>query len=253
MRDLDELRQKLDGVDRELIRLFTERMDTARDIATVKRALLKPIFDADRENEVVLSRTAQIPESYREEGERFVRLLIEESKRVQRKALNLYLIGMPDCGKTRTAKKLRGIIPLPLVDTDKLIMQRTGRSIDELFDSVGEEGFRIIEREVLRTAAAHGGLLVALGGGTPLYLDNAEIMKYSGLTVFLDRKLENLHDQNIVNRPLLRGASREEINKNIDRQYHERHDRYAACADLTVDPDSDDAAGKIAEFYYNNM
>ena len=250
MDDILELRKKLDLIDAELIRLFAERMAAAEEIGRYKRVKGLPIEDLEREEAVVSSRLEKLPEERRDAGERFVRLLIDESKRVQTRGLNVYLIGMPDCGKTRTAKKLHVLTGLPVCDTDKLIMRTAGKTIDEIFDSSGEEFFRLMEAAVLRSAAAKGGMIVALGGGTPLYGDNASIMRYSGITVFLDRAPERLLNQNILNRPLLRGKDQEEINAKILRQYGERHDRYAACADLVTDPDAEGAAESIAGFLY---
>jgi shikimate kinase len=82
--------------------------------------------------------------------------------------------------------------------------------------------------------------------------ENAEIMKGSGVVVFLDRKLSALHGQNTVNRPLLRADSAEEVDEKIDRLYYERHEKYAACADLVIDPDEDGAAEKVLEFFLEN-
>ena len=249
MNELDELREKLDGVDAELMRLYAERMETAVKIAAVKRLALMDTVDREREEAVVSSRMEMLPERFREGGERLIRLLIDESKRVQRKGLNLYLIGMPDCGKTRMGKKLAALLGMPLCDTDKMIMNGTGETVDGIFASSGEEGFRLIETEALKAVAAHGGLIVATGGGMPIREENARIMKYSGVSVFLDRALDKLHGQNTKNRPLLAAQTMEEVNANIDRLYNERRDKYLACARLSLDPDSEGAAERIAEFY----
>lgn len=249
MKELDELRNKIDFIDAELMRLFAERMETAEEIAAVKRVARIDTVDKAREETVVSSRLEQLPERFREGGERFVRLLMEESKRVQRRGLNLYLIGMPDSGKTRMGKRLSAILGMGLCDTDKMIMNGTGMTIDEIFASSGEEGFRLLETEALKAVAAHGGLIVATGGGMPMREENALIMRYSGAAVFLDRALDRLHGQATKNRPLLAAATVEEINANIDRLYYERRDRYASCADFKLDPDRDGAAERIAEFY----
>lgn len=242
MMELTEAREKLDAIDAELTRLFAERMEISKAVGEYKRVNGLPVTNEEREGEVVSSRVGNVPEEYKPGAERLVRLLIDESKRVQRRGLNLYLTGMPDCGKTRMGKKLRELTGLPLADTDKLIMRSTGKTIDEIFDSAGEEAFRLIESAVLRSAAKKGGMIVALGGGTPLYKNNAEIMKYSGFTVFLDRAPEKLIGQDVTNRPLLRGSTREEIDERIMKQYNERHELYLKIADLTVDPDVEDAA-----------
>lgn len=249
MDDLNELREKLDGIDRGIMRLFAERMDTAESIGRLKRINGIPVTDPAREQKVISSRLECLPEKYRDGAERLTRLLIGESKRLQKSGFNLYLEGMPDCGKTRMGKKLKELLSLPLADTDGIIMSSVGKTIDEIFDSSGEETFREIEAQVLLAAAAKGGTIVALGGGTPLWGDNASVMKHSGVTVFLDRKPEKLLGQNVVNRPLLRGSTREETDRRILAQYAERHDKYLALSDLTVDPDDPSAAEAIAEFY----
>lgn len=251
--DIFDLRRDIDAVDSELIRLYLERMELAAKVGGYKRAKGLPVFDAEREEKVVSCRLASVPEEKRQGAERFLRLLLDESKRTQRRGFNLYLTGMPDCGKTRTAKKLIKLLGLPLADTDRIIMNSTGKTIDEIFDSAGEEVFRVIEAAVLRSVAQKGGTVVALGGGTPLYNNNAEVMKYSGITVFLDRAPEKLLDQNIVNRPLLRGKTREEINERIMKQYKERHESYKAIADLVIDPDAEGAAERIADYYLERI
>ena len=253
MKTLEELREQLDSTDKEIMRLFSERMDISKEIGAVKRVSGRPLTDPSREEKVVSSRLEWLPGEYGAPGERLVRLLIGESKRVQSHGLNLYLIGMPDCGKTRMGKKLKALSGLPLADTDKVIMRTTGKTVDELFDSMGEEGFRRIEAAVLVSVAGRGGMIAALGGGTPLFGNNAEIIKSSGAVVFLDRKLEKLRGQNIANRPLLRGGSKEEIDRNIDRLYEKRHGRYLELADLVIDPDEDGADEKILTFYRNRI
>lgn len=246
---LDAVRRGLDAVDKELMRLYAERMELAKAVGEVKRANGLPVFDAEREAEVVKKRRELLPEEYRTGGAAFIRGLIEDAKRVQRRAQNLYLIGMPDCGKTRTAKKLFPLLGLPIADTDKLIARHTCRSIDAIFAEDGEEGFRAIEAEALRAVAERGGMCVATGGGMPIWGNNAELMKNSGFTVFLDRKLERLHGQETKGRPLIAADTPEEVNANIDRLYFERHEKYAACASLTVDPDEEGAAERIAQAY----
>ncbi len=253
MKDLILLREKLDSVDAEILRLYSERMELAKEIGEVKRVNGLPIVDKAREEEVVTSRLEAVSEERRPGAERLMRLLIDESKAAQRRGLNIYLIGMPDCGKTRMGKKLRELTGLPLADTDKLIMKTTGKTIDEIFDASGEESFRLIEAAVLRSLAQKGGMIAALGGGTPLFGNNAEVMKHSGFTVFLDRAPEKLLDQNIVNRPLLRGGTREEINERIMKQYKERHESYKAIADLVIDPDAEGAAERIADYYLERI
>ncbi len=50
MRDLLELRDQIDEIDREIVRLFEERMDISREVAEFKIANGKKVFDKDREH-----------------------------------------------------------------------------------------------------------------------------------------------------------------------------------------------------------
>jgi chorismate mutase/prephenate dehydrogenase len=52
---LDELRRKLDGLDRQLLQIIAERQATSRQIAEVKRATGHPTRDYRREREVILT------------------------------------------------------------------------------------------------------------------------------------------------------------------------------------------------------
>ena len=54
---------------------------------------------------------------------------------------------------------------MPLLDTDAVIEEKTGRTIADIFANDGEKEFRRIEQEVVREAlASHDGVL-SLGGG----------------------------------------------------------------------------------------
>ena len=246
---LEAQRARLDTVDADIMRLFSERMEVSKEIGRIKRTKGLPIEVPEREAEVVSSRLAALPEEYKAGGEGLVRLLMDESKKIQRRGLNLYLVGMPSSGKTGLGEILQKTMDMPLSDTDRLIMTEEARSIDGIFAELGEEFFRGKETEWLRALANRGGLIVATGGGAPMRGENVDIMKGSGRIVFLDRALEKLHGQSTVNRPLLAAGTPEETDARIDRLYCERRDKYLACADLTVDPDEEGAAERIAEWF----
>jgi shikimate kinase len=142
---------------------------------------------------------------------------------------------------------------MPLADTDRMIADREEKSINAIFREDGEEHFRCAETELLRLIAARGGLIVATGGGMPMRRINADIMKNSGFTVFLDRKLAALHGQDTKGRPLIAAPTQEEVDANIDRLYHERRETYLAAADVTLDPDEPGAAERIAELFMRRL
>ncbi len=76
------------------------------------------------------------------------------------------LIGAPGAGKTRTGKRLARLLDVPIVDTDKRIVEQHG-PIADIFEAYGEQHFRALERaEVARALAEHA--VVTLGGGAVL-------------------------------------------------------------------------------------
>jgi len=240
-----ELRAELEALDSEIMRLFAKRLEISKSIGQYKRMQKMPVYDKQREDERMLALEADTDPSILPHAQRLMRLLMDESKAVQRSGLNIYLIGMPDCGKTRIGKLLAKRLSMLLVDTDKLIMQRMNMSIDDIFANLGEETFRSMETMTLVQTVKKGGCIVATGGGLPLWGDNAGLMKHSGVTVFLDRKLEALLCQSTKNRPLLREGT--DVNANITRLYYERRPRYLQAADVTLDPDEAGAAENIAK------
>ena len=60
--ELQELRQKIDAVDDELIRLFSERMEISKAIGAYKRERNLPVFVPEREQEKLFDVAAQAGE-----------------------------------------------------------------------------------------------------------------------------------------------------------------------------------------------
>ncbi len=239
-----ELRRDIDEIDAEIVQLLCERYDTALELAKVKRELGLPLENRQRESEVLSFIRGLQAEEYAYLTEAVFRTVINTSKAIQRQMLNLYFIGMPNCGKTKLAARVGVALHMPSVDTDELVMERMGKSIDRIFDEDGEDAFRAAEHEVLCSLASHGGLIAATGGGIITRESNISILKNSGLVVFLDRDIECLIRAKVKNRPLIRGGA-----EAVLRLYSERIDAYRAAADLTVDPDSEGAVRTVVRAY----
>ncbi|MGN1020998.1 MAG: chorismate mutase [Aristaeellaceae bacterium] len=70
MRELQDVRAELDGVDRELVRLFERRMALSREVARYKLAHGLPVLDTARETQVLDSRAAMLDDPALEENVR---------------------------------------------------------------------------------------------------------------------------------------------------------------------------------------
>src|SRR6201993_1925178 len=75
------------------------------------------------------------------------------------------LVGLPGSGKSTIGRRLARALGVDFLDSDAAIETKTGRSIADLFATDGEQEFRRIEEEVIRTALAEHDGVLALGGG----------------------------------------------------------------------------------------
>ncbi len=83
--DLSEYRVKIDEIDKELVRLFEERMDTARSIAEYKKENGLAVFDQSRERKKLASIAEMLPEKYKGYGESLYSHIFELSRAYQHK------------------------------------------------------------------------------------------------------------------------------------------------------------------------
>lgn len=118
--------------------------------------------------------------------------------------VNLYLIGMMGAGKNTVGRLLAKQLSYGFVDTDEVITQAAGRSINELFAQEGEAAFRQLESDVLAQVCAYTKLTIATGGGIVLRRENWSYLHH-GLIVWLDVPVEVLYTRLLsdTTRPLL--------------------------------------------------
>ncbi len=139
---------------------------------------------------------------------------------------NVVLIGMPGCGKSTVGRRLADQLGMEFVDTDREIERREGRSVQEIFATEGENGFRDIEQRVVRQVAARQHTVIATGGGVILREENIRILRENGILYFLDRPLEQLLPT--ADRPL------SSTRKDLEKRYAERYPLYCRYADRHI-------------------
>lgn len=139
---------------------------------------------------------------------------------------NIVLIGMPTCGKTTIANKLKDILNRELFDADEYLVNKYNREIPDIFKSDGEEVFRQFESEVIKELSSKNGVIISTGGGCILNPINIERLKQNGIIYFIDRDLDLLVPTN--DRPT--ASSKEAIVK----RYNERIDLYRKYCDVHI-------------------
>jgi shikimate kinase len=79
--------------------------------------------------------------------------------------MNVVLMGYRGAGKSSVGKKLSLVLGLPFYDTDALIEELAGKTIQEMVDEMGWGFFREKEREVIKDLAAVTDSVIATRSG----------------------------------------------------------------------------------------
>jgi len=158
-----------------------------------------------------------------------------------RQKRNLVLTGMPVSGKSTVGRMLGRQLSMEFADADERIAERAGMSIPEIFSRQGEEGFRRLEKEVLRELSVQNGLVIATGGGAVLDEENIVNLRLNGTVFFLDRPLSLLTVGK--DRPLAKSP------EEIAALYERRYPLYCSRCDVRIDNSGtpEEAAARIAE------
>ncbi|MBE9068572.1 shikimate kinase [Leptolyngbya cf. ectocarpi LEGE 11479] len=160
------------------------------------------------------------------------------------KGTNLYLVGMMGSGKSTLGKYLARTLNYRFIDTDDVIVQAAGQSINDIFSEQGETAFRTLESQVLARVAPYTHTVIATGGGMVVKQENWSHLQ-SGLVVWIDVAVDELlvrlrRDQS---RPLLKSGN---LRQKLTTLLEQRQPRYAQ-ADVTVTYQPGEQVGAIAK------
>ena len=142
----------------------------------------------------------------------------------------IFLTGFMGCGKTHSARHLAEAMGIPFIDLDDYIEEKQGKTIAAIFAEEGEEAFRNIEANALRTAGQAEQFIMATGGGSPCFHQNMDWMNQRGKTIYLKAPAWLLQGRLVhqtSKRPLLAQRSPEELLQFIETKLLERESYYA--------------------------
>jgi shikimate kinase len=122
---------------------------------------------------------------------------------------NIVLVGFMGVGKSAVANFLRENRNMSVIDTDHLIEEKEGCSIQEIFKKRGEPYFRSLETKLLEELVTRkiSNTVISSGGGMVLAPDNVALMNKLGKVVALAATPETIYQRvrDCGNRPLLKG------------------------------------------------
>jgi shikimate kinase len=123
----------------------------------------------------------------------------------------VYLIGMPASGKTTIGKQVAKKANFTFIDLDDVISTKEEVSIKQIFQEKGEAYFREIESKYLKEVSqTKTNTVISLGGGTPCYYDNIDVILSSGKVFYI-----NAPDYVIVSR-IMRGVTKRPLFANLN-------------------------------------
>lgn len=123
-------------------------------------------------------------------------------------------------GKTTAGKRLAHKLGYQFVDLDELIEIKQNKSITQIFDEMGEDAFRTIERKLLHTTFSLENTVISTGGGAPCFFDNMEQMNSNGKTVYIElspKELAARLSSAKAERPIIKDKSDDELLKFIEK------------------------------------
>lgn len=146
---------------------------------------------------------------------------------------NIAIIGHMGSGKSTVGRLLARSFKFKHIDSDKKIIDFTGKSINRIFQENGEKYFREIENRILLKLIDKKNIVLSLGGGAILNKDVRNSLKKKSITLFLDVELIELN-QRLINskrRPLLKNVNIEKKIKELDSERR----KYYLNSDIKID------------------
>ena len=156
--------------------------------------------------------------------------------------MKIILLGYMASGKSTIGKEISKKLYMNFIDLDDYIVKRENRSISEIFKIKGEIYFRRIEHLYLKEILdAKDDFVLSLGGGTPCYANNMELIQHSiAKSIFIKTSIATLVTRLIEEkskRPLVANLENEQITTFVAKHLFERSFFYEQ-AKIILDTDN---------------
>lgn len=167
--------------------------------------------------------------------------------------MKIILLGYMGSGKSTVARLLEKKLKLKAMDLDTIIESEAGQSIPEIFMERGEIYFRKLEHKVLKdTLESTDSFILALGGGTPCYSGNMDLLlNFTPMVFYLKMGIPSLTERlrsEKETRPLISHLSDDELPEFIGKHLFERQPFYMQAPHILISDNksAEEIAGEIA-------
>jgi len=162
----------------------------------------------------------------------------------------IVLTGFMGTGKTTVGKLLAENLNYRFIDTDELIEARHERSIADIFQDLGEDAFREMERAIVKEIAELDSVVISTGGRLMLDPENVSALSRNSRVLCLvatpDEILTRVTHDKSHKRPLLSVPNPKE---RIVDLLEERNDKYLRFPQIVTDEKKpNDIARSLVEF-----
>jgi shikimate kinase len=149
-------------------------------------------------------------------------------------------------GKSTIGRVLAKEINSYFLDTDKLIETFENKTISEIFEKLGEEAFRKMEKRCFEWIKNNvSSTVISVGGGFPVFVPE---IKKAGVVIYLKVEFEDIlkrmNEEELKKRPLFADIKK---TKNL---YEQRNKIYSDLADIVIEnKEINETIKKIKEYY----
>jgi shikimate kinase len=151
--------------------------------------------------------------------------------------MKIFLIGFMGSGKSVSGRKLASSLGLSFADLDTLIEQNYKMTIPGIFSQFDETVFRKLESKVLKEFIEGDNFVLSCGGGTPCFNNNMELIKESGISIYIKLSPKALADRLLkskTKRPLIQNIEPEQLVPRIEEMLLIR-EKFYSQSDITVE------------------
>lgn len=161
---------------------------------------------------------------------------------------NIILTGFMGSGKTTVGKLLANRLGYRFVDTDLMIEERCGKTVENIFATLGETFFRRMEAELASELGGKKEMVIATGGKLMLDEENVQALSRCGhvfcLFASAEKTLQRVQADPAA-RPLLNVA---DLRAQIERLILERKQGYSRFMQLdTTDKSPAEIVGELMD------
>lgn len=117
-------------------------------------------------------------------------------------------------GKSTLGRMLAEKLMIDFLDTDDMIEKNEKKSINEIFESKGEDVFRAMETELVQDLSVRRDYVLSVGGGLPAIEGMMQKLNEMGTTIYLKVSNEELVRRLILDaehRPLIKGMDQKQL------------------------------------------